>query len=379
MVRPKYGFKGMPSVVCGAHKVAGMVSTVNGKVVVATRNGRGCAKAGGSSPKSEAGNNKPGDKKRTSGSITKKTTRRQICEHHGCTTQASYGLAGTQRPIFCSTHKEEDMVGLKNRPCMYPGCDVRPHYGREGCRAEYCANHKEDYMVHVKVTSRNRQLNASREKESIVENSGEGNREGGEQRKVKQSKKEGDANVDAHGTGIREVEEVVPGNVAIKRGRGRPKKVAVTALVSGMTSSTKDSSPTASRGTSACAAAKRKTGEAGDGSSSPIGQLNAKEDWDRDGVSERDGKDQMEDCGGKDWEGEESRVFSVSRGSQVGIRPGKRNIKLSRKARAAAGVDEPSGPQRMTKDMRIREKEKIAAAASWQRGNKRKIQQLDGG
>ena len=28
---------------------------------------------------------------------------------------------GTSRPRFCSSHKKEGMVGLKNRPCTFPG------------------------------------------------------------------------------------------------------------------------------------------------------------------------------------------------------------------------------------------------------------------
>lgn len=29
--------------------------------------------------------------------------------------------AGTSRPRFCAGHKTKDMIGLKNRPCLYPG------------------------------------------------------------------------------------------------------------------------------------------------------------------------------------------------------------------------------------------------------------------
>ncbi|CAM9424227.1 unnamed protein product, partial [Choristocarpus tenellus] len=119
---------------------------------------------------------------------------------------------------------------------------------------------------------------------------------------------------------------------------------------------------------------KRKTGRSDYGSSSLKDQQNTKLDWDRNSEDEREGKDQTEDSSQNDWDVEETGMSTVAAASQPCIRPGKRNIMPSRKALAAAGVDEPSGLQRMTKDMKIREKERIAATANQQKTNNKQIQ-----
>ncbi|CAB1111462.1 unnamed protein product [Ectocarpus sp. CCAP 1310/34] len=47
------------------------------------------------------------------------------------------------------------MVSLKNRPCLFPGCDIRPHYGFSMGRAVYCVSHKKDGMVHLLKEAKN--------------------------------------------------------------------------------------------------------------------------------------------------------------------------------------------------------------------------------
>ncbi|CAN0049777.1 unnamed protein product [Pylaiella littoralis] len=76
-------------------------------------------------------------------------TNRKLCEVKGCQVQPSYGPPGTSRPRFCCEHKSEGMVGLKNRPCLSPGCTTRPHYGLTQGRAVYCVSHKKADMVYL--------------------------------------------------------------------------------------------------------------------------------------------------------------------------------------------------------------------------------------
>eukprot|EP00752_Nemacystus_decipiens_P011350 g10085.t2 len=66
----------------------------------------------------------------------------------GSTLPHFISLAGTTRPRFCSRHKEQGHVCLKNRPCLFQGCDTRPQDGLPGGRGVFCAAHKEG-IIHV--------------------------------------------------------------------------------------------------------------------------------------------------------------------------------------------------------------------------------------
>lgn len=72
----------------------------------------------------------------------------QSCEYYECTRQPTYGMDG-QRAKFCSSHKEDGMIDVKNCRCKHPGCTRQPNYGHEGGRAKYCSSHKLAKMVNV--------------------------------------------------------------------------------------------------------------------------------------------------------------------------------------------------------------------------------------
>lgn len=70
------------------------------------------------------------------------------CEFYECTRQPTYGQDG-QRARYCSSHKEDGMIDVKNCRCKHPGCTRQPNYGHEGGRAKYCSSHKLAKMVNV--------------------------------------------------------------------------------------------------------------------------------------------------------------------------------------------------------------------------------------
>lgn len=73
---------------------------------------------------------------------------RRRCDFYECTRQPTYGMDG-QQAKFCSSHKEEGMIDVKNCRCKHPGCTRQPNYGHEGGRAKYCSSHKLAEMVNV--------------------------------------------------------------------------------------------------------------------------------------------------------------------------------------------------------------------------------------
>jgi len=70
------------------------------------------------------------------------------CIYDGCQTKASYNNEGSP-PIFCSIHRKKDMVELKNKKCKFNGCKTRPNYNFEGYSPNYCVLHKTDGMIDV--------------------------------------------------------------------------------------------------------------------------------------------------------------------------------------------------------------------------------------
>ncbi|CAM9205417.1 unnamed protein product [Ectocarpus sp. 12 AP-2014] len=177
---PRYGLKNGPLTLCQSHKRAGLYTVRDGVLLVATRDGSAFRETDGSI--SSANNGKVGTAARGSGETHRDAARdsaptpattapsgsqgpklpsstttaaRRKCEAPDCTVQPSYGDPGTSRPRFCSSHKEKQMVSLKNRPCLFPGCDIRPHYGLSMGRPVYCVSHKKDGMVHLLKEAKN--------------------------------------------------------------------------------------------------------------------------------------------------------------------------------------------------------------------------------
>ena len=75
----------------------------------------------------------------------------QICKKEGCKTRANYNKKGEKKGIYCSKHREKDMVDVKNKTCKANGCNTQANYNNKGETAGiYCSTHKIEGMVDVK-------------------------------------------------------------------------------------------------------------------------------------------------------------------------------------------------------------------------------------
>ena len=73
-----------------------------------------------------------------------------LCIYKDCKIQASYCYEGHSKPIYCSIHKNENML-CKNRTCEFEGCKIQPCFNFEGeIKSRFCFNHKEINMINVK-------------------------------------------------------------------------------------------------------------------------------------------------------------------------------------------------------------------------------------
>jgi hypothetical protein len=81
------------------------------------------------------------------------------CIYDGCNKLAGYNAVGSKTPLYCSRHKEENMVDLKHQLCfgviLTPtgeeiGCDKRPVFNNKGLTVGlYCFAHKKEGMVNI--------------------------------------------------------------------------------------------------------------------------------------------------------------------------------------------------------------------------------------
>jgi hypothetical protein len=47
-----------------------------------------------------------------------------ICKFENCKTIASYNVDGQKKALYCSVHKKENMVDVKNKTCIEPNCKI---------------------------------------------------------------------------------------------------------------------------------------------------------------------------------------------------------------------------------------------------------------
>ena len=68
-----------------------------------------------------------------------------------CPKYPIYNYEGEIKLLYCNLHKEDTMVNVKDKPCIYSGCKIRPTYNYEGkTNALYCSSHRLENMIDVK-------------------------------------------------------------------------------------------------------------------------------------------------------------------------------------------------------------------------------------
>jgi hypothetical protein len=67
-----------------------------------------------------------------------------MCKQDGCKTRPYYNVEGATKALYCSAHKKDGMVNVKDKTCIENGCKTRPNYNFEGeTKALYCSAHKQ--------------------------------------------------------------------------------------------------------------------------------------------------------------------------------------------------------------------------------------------
>jgi len=64
--------------------------------------------------------------------------------------RSNFNKEGETTPLYCASHKLDDMIDVKNKKCIYKGCKICPSFNKEGeTKALYCTQHKTYNMVDV--------------------------------------------------------------------------------------------------------------------------------------------------------------------------------------------------------------------------------------
>ena len=73
------------------------------------------------------------------------------CRVNACTVkQAIFNIIGETSGVCCSAHKDENMIDVINKKCVFENCTTRPTYNYENEKSGlYCAKHKLENMINV--------------------------------------------------------------------------------------------------------------------------------------------------------------------------------------------------------------------------------------
>ena len=72
-----------------------------------------------------------------------------VCEATDCNKNAYFNNQNEKTGRFCSSHKEPDMINVKDKRCSQDGCCQRPSFNILGKKPLYCGTHKLSEMVNV--------------------------------------------------------------------------------------------------------------------------------------------------------------------------------------------------------------------------------------
>jgi hypothetical protein len=74
----------------------------------------------------------------------------KYCKSDNCKKFASFNYNGVKEAIYCSKHKEFNMVDVIHKKCIYENCNTRPNFNYNNeTIGLYCSKHKKSDMIDV--------------------------------------------------------------------------------------------------------------------------------------------------------------------------------------------------------------------------------------
>jgi len=76
----------------------------------------------------------------------------KTCKFNNCKKQPSFNYADQKNGIYCSVHKDPNMIDVISKTCRFENCKTIPNYNFEGKKqAVYCVSHKENNISKLKI------------------------------------------------------------------------------------------------------------------------------------------------------------------------------------------------------------------------------------
>ena len=57
-----------------------------------------------------------------------------MCKEKGCKIRPNYNNEGETTGLYCSAHKKEGMVNVRDKKCIHPECEVIPIFNFKGIK-----------------------------------------------------------------------------------------------------------------------------------------------------------------------------------------------------------------------------------------------------
>ena len=63
-----------------------------------------------------------------------------MCKVIGCNIRPTFNIKGETKGLYCSRHKKDGMINVKDKTCIHEGCNIRPVFNIKGeTKALYCS------------------------------------------------------------------------------------------------------------------------------------------------------------------------------------------------------------------------------------------------
>lgn len=73
------------------------------------------------------------------------------CQFDKCTTQPYFNFPNQKQRLYCSVHKQKNMINLIAKKCNFDGCIIQPSFNIKHKKSGiYCFKHKETNMINVR-------------------------------------------------------------------------------------------------------------------------------------------------------------------------------------------------------------------------------------
>lgn len=74
-------------------------------------------------------------------------SRAKKCVHQKCRKNAYYGYPENRLVFYCRHHREDGMIDLYHKLCVYKGCDRHPCFGY--AKRTHCSKHSKPDMINL--------------------------------------------------------------------------------------------------------------------------------------------------------------------------------------------------------------------------------------